>query len=149
MVKVLLIREVPKLGVPGDVVEVKAGYARNYLLPQRMAVPPSAHEMTRYAKLREEYRRELADRRTQAEMLSEKLQGAKFVFARRVHDEDRLYASVRPQDVAKEIEERFGEKISPERISMDQIEALGEYTAHVSIYEDVAADINIVVNQAS
>ncbi len=149
MVKVLLIREVPSLGVPGDVVNVKAGYARNYLLPKRMAVPPREHEMARYAKLQEQYRRELADRRTRAEMLSEKLEGANFVFSRRVHDEDRLYASVRPQDVAKEIEDRFGEKISPERISMDAIEAVGEYTAHVSIYEDIAADINIVVNPAT
>jgi len=147
--KVLLIKEVSTLGVPGDVVEVRPGYARNYLLPQRLAVPPSEHEMTRYANLREQYRRELADRRTRAEMLSEKLSGARLEFERRVHDEDRLYATVRPPDVAKEIEQLFGEKVSPDRIDMDAIDTLGEFPARVNIYEDITADISIVVNPAS
>ncbi|MFO8034034.1 MAG: 50S ribosomal protein L9 [Candidatus Bipolaricaulota bacterium] len=149
MVKVLLIREVPKLGVPGDVVEVKGGYARNYLLPKHLAVPPTTHEMARYTKLREQYRHELADRRTRAEILCEKLEDAELVFSRRVHDKDKLYATVRPQDVAKEIEERFGEKISPERINMDTIEALGEYSARVNIYEDITAEVKITVNSTS
>ncbi len=147
--KVLLINEVPNLGVPGDVVDVKPGYARNYLMPQRMAVPPTDHEMARYSNLREQYRRELADRRTRAEMLAEKLNGAQLEFDRRVHDEDRLYATVRPQDVAKEIEQKFGEKVSPDRIDMDVIDTLGQFPARANIYEDITADINIIVNPAS
>ncbi len=147
--KVLLIQEVPKLGVPGDVVNVKDGYARNFLLPKRMAVPPTQHEMTRYAKLREQYQRELADRRTRSQMLAEKLEGAAFTFARRVHDEHKLYAGVRPQELAKEIEARFEEKVDPERITMDAIETVGEYTARVGIYEDIGAEVKIVVTPSA
>ncbi len=147
--KVLLIHEVRKLGVPGDVVDVKDGYARNYLLPKRIAVEPTPHEMERYAKLREHYQRELADRRTRSQMLAEKLQGAEFTFARRVHDEDKLYAGVRPQELAREIEERFEEKVDPERIAMDAIETVGEYSAHVGIYEDISAEVKIVVTPSA
>ncbi len=137
------------MGVPGDVVEVKPGYARNYLLPKGFAVPPTPHEMARYAKLRQQYQRELADRRTRAQMLAEKLEGAQFAFERRVHDEDKLYAAVRPQELAKEIEEKFGEKIDPDRISMGEIEALGEHTAEIGIYENIKAQVTIVVTPTS
>lgn len=67
------------------------------------------------------------------------------VFPRRVHDEDKLYAAVRPQDVAKEIEERFGEKVDPKRIRMDPIETTGEYEVEISIYEDSVAQVKVRV----
>ena len=146
--KVLLIKEVPGLGIPGDVVEVKDGYARNYLLPRGFATMPTPHEMARFSKLRAEYEAELADRRTRAQRLAEKLSGAKLSFARKVHDEDKLYAAVRPQDVAKAIEESFGEKVDPRRIRMEPIEALGEYEVEVGIYEDIAAKVTITVTAA-
>lgn len=143
--KVLLTREVPGLGVPGDVVEVKKGYARNYLLPRGLAVPPTSHELGRYDKLRAQYTTELADRRTRARLLAGRMSGMELVFPRRVHDEDKLYAAVRPQDVAKEIEERFGEKVDPKRIRMDPIETTGEYEVEISIYEDSVAQVKVRV----
>ncbi|MBC7097611.1 50S ribosomal protein L9 [Candidatus Bipolaricaulota bacterium] len=146
--KVLLVKEVPGLGIPGDVVEVKDGYARNYLLPKGLATLPRPHEMARYEGLRAQYEAELADRRTRAQRLAEKLSGAQLTFSRRVHDEDRLYASVRPQEVAKAIEESFGEKVDPRRIRMEPIESLGEYEVEVGIYEDIAAKITVRVRAA-
>ncbi len=146
--KVLLIKEVPGLGIPGDVVEVKDGYARNYLLPRGLATMPRPHEMARFSKLRAKYEAELADRRTRAQLLAGKLSGVKLSFARKVHDEDKLYAAVRPQDVAKAIEESFGEKVDPRRIRMEPIEALGEYEVEVGIYEDIAAKITVTVTAA-
>jgi len=104
--------------------------------------------MARFSKLRAKYEAELADRRTRAQRLAEKLQGAKLGFARKVHDEDKLYAAVRPQDVAKAIEESFGEKVDPRRIRMEPIEALGEYEVEVGIYEDIAAKITVTVTAA-
>ncbi len=147
--KVLLVREVPHLGVPGDVVDVREGFARNYLLPKRLAVLPTPHALQQFQKLREQYALELADRRTRAQMLAEKLNGAELMFARKVHDKNRLYAAVRPQDVAKAIAERFGEKIEPTRIKMEAIETLGEHEVEVSIYEGIAAKLKVVVTPAA
>lgn len=143
--KVLLIREVPGLGVPGDVVEVKKGHAHNYLLPRRLAVPPTPHELERYGKLRAQYAAELADRRTQARLLAERMSGVELVFPRLVHDEDKLYAAVRPQDVAKEIEERFGVPLDPKRIRMDPIETIGEYEVEIGVYEDSVSQVKVKV----
>lgn len=143
--KVLLIKEVPNLGVPGDVVEVKDGYARNYLLPKKLAVLPTPHNVERYRKLREQYELELADRRTRAQALAERLRGTELVFGRKVHDVDKLYAAVRPHDVAKAIREKFGVEIEPSRVVMEPIELLGEYEVQVKLYEDIVATVRVKV----
>lgn len=147
--KVMLIREVSGLGIPGDVVEVKEGYARNYLLPRKFAVLPSSHELKRFKALRAEYAVELADRRTRALALAEKLAGAEIPFSRRVHDANKLYAAVRPQDVAKAIAERFGEKLDSSRIRMEPVDTLGEHPVEIVIYEDITATLKVIVTPAA
>ncbi|HEU68140.1 MAG TPA: 50S ribosomal protein L9 [Candidatus Acetothermia bacterium] len=148
-VKVLLTREVPGLGIPGDVVEVKDGYARNYLLPRKLGVVPTPHELTRFGELRSRYQAELADRHTQAHALAERLAGVELLFTRRVHDEDKLYASVRPKDVAKEIADRFGVKIEPERIRMEPVDMLGEHEAEILLHEGITATVKVIVSPAT
>jgi large subunit ribosomal protein L9 len=148
-VKVLLTREVPGLGIPGDVVDVKDGYARNYILPQRLGVVPTPHELARFGELRSRYAAELADRRTQALALAEKLAGAEIPFTRRVHDADKLYATVRPHDVAKEISDRFGTRIEPDRIRMGPVDKLGEHPVEVVLYEDITATVKLMVSAAA
>lgn len=147
--KVLLTREVAGLGIPGDVVEVKDGYARNYILPRKLGVVPTPHELARFGQLRSRYAVELADRHTQAQALADKLSGVELLFTRRVHDADRLYATVRPQDVAKEIADRFGVKLDPERIRMETVEKLGEHQAEVLLYENITATVKLTVSPAA
>lgn len=147
--KVLLIKEVPGLGTPGEVVEVRDGYARNYLLPRKLAVLPTPHELARFAKIKERYAAELSDRRTKAKALAEKLQDAEFVFQRRVHDKDKLYAAVRAHDLAQAIAERFEEKIPVEHIKLEPIHELGTYTVEIQIYEDIKATVRVKVEPAA
>ncbi|MFN3346459.1 MAG: 50S ribosomal protein L9 [Candidatus Bipolaricaulaceae bacterium] len=143
--KVLLIKEVPGLGTPGDVVEVRDGFARNYLFPKRLAVLPTPHELARFQKLRQRYQAEVADRRTRAQALVEKLQGAEFVFARRVHDKTRLYAAVRAHDLAQAIAERFGVQIPVDHIQLEPIHELGIYSVEIRLYEDIKATVTVKV----
>lgn len=143
--KVLLTREVPGLGIPGDVVEVKDGYARNYLLPRGLGVVPTPHQLARFGELRSRYQAEVADRHAQAQALAERLSGVELVFPRRVHDQDKLYAAVRPQEVAKEIADRFGVKIDPERIRMETIDQLGEHQAEILLYENITTTVKLTV----
>lgn len=147
--KVLLTREVAGLGIPGDVVEVKDGYARNYILPRKLGVVPTPHELSRFGQLRSRYAAELVDRHTQAQALADQLNGVEFMFTRRIHDADKLYATVRPQDVAKEIADRFGVKIDPDRIRMETVETLGEHQAEVLLYENIAATVKLTVTPAA
>lgn len=147
--KVLLTREVAGLGIPGDMVEVKDGYARNYLLPRKFGVIPTPHELARFGELRSQYQAELADRHAQAQTLAEKLSGGELLFTRRVHDANRLYASVRPPDVAKEIANRFDVKIDPNRIRMGPVETLGEHEAEILLYEGITAKVKLTVTAAA
>ncbi len=147
--KVLLIKEVPGLGTPGEVVEVRDGYARNYLLPRKLAVLPTPHELSRYAKLKARYEAEITDRRAKAQALAEKLQDTEFVFTRRVHDKNKLYAAVRAQDLAQAIAERFGEEIPVERIKLEPIHELGTYPVEIHLYEGIKATVRVKVEPAA
>lgn len=143
--KVLLVKEVPGLGTPGEVVEVRDGYARNYLLPKKLAVLPTPHELSRYAKLKVRYEQEITDRRAKAQALAEKLRDAEFVFTRRVHDKNKLYAAVRAQDLAQAIAERFGEEIPLDRIKLEPIHELGTYSVEIHLYEGIKATVRVKV----
>lgn len=147
--KVLLIREVPGLGTPGDVVEVRDGFARNYLFPRKLAVLPTPHELSRYQKLRAHYEAELTDRRAKAQALAQKLQDAELVFSRRVHDKTKLYAAVHARDLARAIAERLGEKIPVECIKLAPIHEVGAYTAEVQLYEGIKATVRVRVEPAA
>ncbi len=147
--KVLLVKEVPGLGTPGEVVEVRDGYARNYLFPRKLAVLPAPHELARYAKLKARYEAEITDRRAKAEALAHKLQEAELVFTRRVHDKNKLYAAVRAHDVAQALAEKFGEQIPVDRIKMDSIHELGTYTVEVNLYEEIRATVRVRVEPAA
>ncbi len=143
--KVLLVKEVPGLGTPGDVVEVRDGFARNYLFPKKLAVLPTPHELARFQKLKARYQAEVADRRTRAQELAAKLQGAEFVFGRRVHDKNKLYAAVRAQDLAQAIAERFGVDIPVDHIHLEPIHEVGTYAVEIRLYEDITATVTVKV----
>lgn len=147
--KVLLVKEVPGLGTPGEVVEVRDGYARNYLLPKKLAVLPTPHELSRYVKLKARYEEEIIDRRAKAQALAEKLRDAEFVFTRRVHDKNKLYAAVRAQDLAQAIAERFGEEIPLDRIKLEPIHELGTYSVEIHLYEGIKATVRVKVEPAA
>ncbi len=147
--KVLLVKEVPGLGTPGDVVEVRDGFARNYLFPKKLAVLPTPHELARFQKLRERYQAEVADRRSRAQAWAEKLRGAEFVFARRVHDKNKLYAAVRAHDLAQAIAERFGVEIPVDHIGLAPIHEVGTFPAEIRLYEDIKVTVTVKVEPAA
>lgn len=147
--KVLLVKEVPGLGTPGEVVDVRDGYARNYLLPRKLAVVPSPHELSHYTQLKVRYAAEISDRRTKAQMLAEKLAKAELVFPRRVHDKNKLYAAVRAHDVAQALAEKFGEEIPVDRIKMEPIHELGTYSVEINLYEEIKATVMVRVEPAA
>ncbi len=147
--KVLLIKEVPGLGTPGEVVEVRDGYARNYLFPKKLAVLPAPHELSRYAKLKARYEAEISDRRAKAQALAQKLQDVEFIFTRRVHDKNKLYAAVRAHDLAQAIAERFGEEIPVDHIKLEPIHEVGVYPVEIQLYEGIKATVRVRVEPAA
>ena len=144
---VLLCEDVDNLGQRGQVVKVRAGYGRNYLLPQRLAIQASAGNK----RMLDEQRRLLA-KREQREHLSarsesEKLQGVELRFDRRVGEHGILFGSVTALDIAEALKER-GFSVERRRIALrEHIKEVGDYDITIKLHRDVAPAIKVLVRK--
>ncbi len=147
--QVLLTQTVEKLGEPGDIVDVAPGYARNYLIPKGLAVEPTPHNIERFRKVREQRMEELKAREQRAQELKEKLDGYVLTFTRKAHD-DKLYSSVRPEEIASHIEEKFGFELEKGRVQLENpIDTLGKHPVKISLYKDIVAEVVVEVKEES
>lgn len=144
--KVLLLQDVDNLGLAGEVTKVAAGYGRNYLLPQGMAVlaTPSAMKQAEAVRRAGELRR--AQEKEDALAIANQINDAVLVFERRAGERDKLYGSVTVGDIATAINTKFGLDISKRRVALaEPIRALGEYDIAVKLMVEVAAHVKAVV----
>jgi large subunit ribosomal protein L9 len=144
---VLLCEDIDNLGQRGQVVKVRAGYGRNYLLPQKLAIKASAGNK----KMLDEQRRLLA-KREQREHLSaqgesEKLQGIELRFDRRVGEHGILFGSVTALDIAEALKER-GLPVERRRIALrEHIKEVGDYDVTIKLHRDVTPSIKVLVRK--
>lgn len=143
--EVILREHVDNLGRRGDIVKVAAGYARNYLLPRKLALSVNEgnkRQIERERKLAEV--RELEEK-SQAQAFAERLAQADIAIARRVGENDTLYGSVTSADVAQALHAK-GFEIDKRKITLpDPLKALGEYTVPVKVHRDVTAQVKVKV----
>jgi large subunit ribosomal protein L9 len=148
--KVILKEDMSNLGVAGDVVDVKAGYARNYLLPQGLAYMASAANVRRIEEERsqreERSRREYLEARRRASQL----EGKKLVFRARAGEEGKLFGSVTNADVADRLNEQgLDFEIDRRWIHLEEpLKALGDFTVPVRLHGDVTVDVEVQVERA-
>ncbi|HPH78499.1 MAG TPA: 50S ribosomal protein L9 [bacterium] len=143
--KVLLMDNVPKLGKVGDILEVKRGYARNYLIPMRLAVVASPGQISYYQdklqKAREKYEKEIEEIKLQVENLS----GKDFVIEKKATEEGKLFAAVVRKDIEKVLEK---EKVNAKKINIDLgavDKKLGKYPVKIDFGGQMYLDINIEI----
>ena len=144
---VLLCDDVDNLGQRGQVVRVRAGYGRNYLLPQGLAIKASAGNK----KMLDEQRRLLAKREQRehlsAQSESEKLQGLELRFERRVGEHGILFGSVTALDIAEALKER-GLSVERRRIGLrEHIKEVGDYDVTIKLHRDVNPSIKVLVRK--
>lgn len=141
--KVLLRRNVPKLGKIGEVVDVRAGYARNYLLPQRLAVEPTEGNLKAVEAEKERYLQELAAMRTELEARAATIRGTEVTIAARANEEGHLYGSVGPAQIVSALAEK-GVFVETENIVLDSpIRRLDKYDVELLFGEDVKSLIHV------
>lgn len=144
---VLLCEDVDNLGQRGQVVRVRAGYGRNYLLPQRLAIEASAGNK----RMIEEQRRLLVKRedreRLSARTEAERLQGLELRFDRRVGEHGILYGSVTALDIAEALKER-GVTVERRKIGLrEHIKEIGEYDVAIKLHRDVVPVIKVSIHK--
>jgi large subunit ribosomal protein L9 len=143
--QVILQENVDKLGTRGEVVTVAAGYARNYLLPRKLALEASANNMKRLEKIRTVLAKRTATEREQALKQAELLKAVTVTLARKAGENDQLFGSVTAADLAEALA-RQGFEIDKRRIQLEEpIKVVGEYTVVVKLVHDVAADFKVIV----
>jgi large subunit ribosomal protein L9 len=144
-VKLLLNESIKNVGRVGDVVEVSAGYARNYLLPQGLACQPTASNLKRVEERRKEIERAERERREQQAALIKQLEGIEVTLERKANEQGHLYGAVSATDIAKALQTQ-GFNLEANDINLPgRLDQIDTYMVRVSFGEDLATDIKVWV----
>jgi large subunit ribosomal protein L9 len=143
--EVILLERIEKLGQMGDTVKVKAGFARNYLLPQKKALRATKDNQARFESQRVQLEATNLHRREEAQAVGTKLDGMSLAIIRQAGESGILYGSVSGRDVAESIREA-GFAIERRQVVLDTpIKSLGTYAVRVSLHPEVAVIVRVTV----
>ncbi len=143
--KLLLRQDVDDLGARGEIVRVRSGYARNYLLPRKLAVEATASNVKQIERERSALLKKEAGERSTAEGQADKIRSLVLEFKRKSGETGALYGSVTSMDIAEGLKQR-GYEIDRHRIHLTEpIKRLGEFTVPVRLHREVSLDLQVKV----
>jgi large subunit ribosomal protein L9 len=143
--EIILRQAVENLGKPGDVVKVKAGYGRNYLLPYGLAYEATPGNLKRIQQERDRLDAAENERRGAAQTLAERLEQVSLTFSARVGEEGKLFGSVTTADIAQQLDAQ-GFHIEKRQIDLHEpIKALGVYRVPIRLHADVKPEVRVWV----
>jgi large subunit ribosomal protein L9 len=143
--EIILRQAVENLGKPGDVVKVKSGYARNYLLPHGLAYEATPGNLKRIQQERDRLEAAENERRTAAQTFAERLEQVSLTFSARVGEEGKLFGSVTAADIGAQLEAQ-GFHIEKRQIDLHEpIKALGVYRVPIRLHADVKPEVRVWV----
>lgn len=144
--QVVLNQDVRKLGKAGDLVEVAPGYARNYLLPQKIASVATPGTLRQIEQRRERERQRLAEERRRAEARKVALETiGRFTVRKQEGENNAIFGTVTDRDVAAAIEEATHQEVDRHGITLPEIKTLGFYPVTVKLHPEVTAEVEIHV----
>lgn len=146
--KVILTQDVKSLGKKGDIVEVKEGYGRNFLIPRGLAVAADDSSLRRLKHEKTVQKNKEAREREEAEQIKAQLEQLTLTLRVKTGDKGRLFGSITASDIAAELGKQ-GIEIDRRKIELDEpIKSLGNYTLTVRVYPGVTAQLKVVVEAA-
>ncbi len=148
--KLVLLKDVKHLGKVGDEVNVKGGFARNYLLPSKSALTPSKENLEIISKIKDELMKKEQEAKEAALAIKDKLSGYKQTYKLQVkEDSDEIFGSVSLQNIADQIKtDNFDIEKKQINLPMGAIKELGTFHANISLHSEVSCDIEIVVEKS-
>ena len=145
-VQLVLNQDVSKLGKTGDLVEVAPGYARNYLIPLKMAVNATPGILKQVERRREQERQRQLELKQQAQERKTALENVgSFTIAKQVGEGDSIFGTVTDREVAAVIQEITGQELDRRGITLPDISKTGSYKAEIKLYPEVTAVVEIHV----
>jgi large subunit ribosomal protein L9 len=145
-IQLVLSKDISKLGRAGDLVEVAPGYARNYLLPQKLAVHTTPGILKQVERRREAERQRLLELKKEAEAQKAALEKATaLTIAKQVGEKDAIFGTVTNQDVAEVIQATTGMEVDRRTMTVPDIHKLGTYRVDIKLHPEVSASVEIQV----
>jgi len=145
--KVLLLKDVYKLGRAGDVKRVADGYGRNFLLPQGLAVLATPGALKQVEQIRKKAVESRAVLNKEMEAVAERINGVYLTFSGRASETGKLYGSVTSQMVGEALAKKTGVEIARRQIEMQPLRTLGTYSVHIRLTVDLVPEIKVIVHR--
>jgi len=147
--KVILLENVKRVGSIGEVIEVKRGYARNFLIANKKALYASKENISEVKKIKTDLSKKDSEKKKEATQISEQINGKEYSVQKLSTENNELYGSVKPTEIAKLIQEENKIDIKPSMIQpAEEIKSLGKFKVRVSLHSEVDAEITINVTSA-
>ena len=144
--KVILLENLRKIGTIGDIIEVKRGFARNYLVANKKALYASKENIKEVEKIKSDLGKKDLEKKKVAKQISEKINGKKFSIKKLSTENSELYGSVKPTEISKVILETVKLDIKPSLIQLtNEIKALGVFKVKINLHSEIQAEISIKV----
>ena len=147
--KVILLENVKKIGSIGEVIEVKRGFARNFLIANKKALYASKENIKEVEKIKSDLAKKDNDKKAEAIKMSEQINNKEFQVKKLSTENNELYGSVKPTEISRLIKEKETLDITPSMIQpIKEIKSLGKFKVKISLHSEIDAEIHIVVESA-
>ena len=147
--KVILLENVKRIGSIGEVIEVKRGYARNFLIANKKALYASKENISEVEKIKADLSKKDSEKKNEATQISQQINGKEYLVKKLSTENNELYGSVKPTEIAKLIQEENKTDIKPSMIQpVEEIKSLGKFKIKISLHSEVDAEITISVTSA-
>ena len=147
--KVILLENVKRIGSIGEIIEVKRGYARNFLIANKKALYASKENIKQVAKIKSDLSKKDDEKKQNARKISEKINKKEYAVNKLSTENKELYGSVKPTEISKIIYEKSQIEIKPSMIQpVKEIKSIGKFKVKVYLHSEVEAEILIIVNSA-
>ena len=147
--KVILLENVKRIGSIGEVIDVKRGFARNYLIANKKALYASKENIKEVEKIKTDLSKKDNEKKKEASLIAEQINGKEYSVKKLSTENKELYGSVKPTEIAKLIQDENKIEIKPSMIQpVEEIKALGKFKVKISLHSEVDAEISIDVSSA-
>ena len=147
--KVILLENLAKIGSIGEIIDVKRGFARNYLISNKKALYASKENIKEVEKIKTDLSKKDNEKKKEASQIAQQINGKEYSIKKLSTENKELYGSVKPTEIAKLIQDENKIEIKPSMIQpVEEIKALGKYKVKISLHSEVDAEISINVSSA-
>ena len=144
--KVILLENVRKIGSIGEIIEVKRGFARNYLISKKKALFASKANIKEVEVIKQELNKKDQEKKSKAKLIQEKIKNKVFEIKKLSTENKELYGSVKPTEISKVIEENLKIEINPSQIQpIKEIKSLGDFKVMINLHSEVQEQITVKV----